>query len=69
MIQSMMGHSSISTTEIYAEFELKKLRRHFPTLIDYFHEGRKQPKTTEGITTSGITNDSFKAITEGKLLN
>ena len=69
MIQSMMGHRSISTTEIYAEFELKKLKRHFPMLLDYFQEDRKQSKKTEGIALSGIANESFRVITEGKLPN
>ena len=69
MIQSKMGHRSISTTEIYAEFELKKLKRHFPMLLDYFQEDRKQSKKTEGIALSGIANESFRAITEDKLPN
>tara|TARA_B100000315_G_scaffold195274_1_gene186095 strand:- start:233 stop:694 length:462 start_codon:yes stop_codon:yes gene_type:complete len=31
-IQKMMGHSSVSTTEIYANMELKRLKHDFPTL-------------------------------------
>ncbi|MBT3996666.1 MAG: tyrosine-type recombinase/integrase [Candidatus Marinimicrobia bacterium] len=37
-IQAHMGHRSITTTEIYAKLELKKLRRHFPTLISQYTE-------------------------------
>ena len=69
MIQSMMGHRSILTTEIYAEFQLKKLKRHFPTLIDFFQEDRNDGKKTEGRTFSGRTDKDFKAVTEGKWLN
>ena len=69
MIQSMMGHRSISTTEIYAEFELKKLKRHFPTLLDYFHEGRKELKMTKVGTVSVGTDSDLRVFTEGKTLN
>ena len=69
MIQSMMGHRSISTTEIYAEFQLKKLKRHFPTLIDFFQEEKKDGKKMEGRTFSGRTSKDYRAITEGKWLN
>ena len=31
-IQKMMGHSSVTTTEIYAKMELKRLSYDFPTL-------------------------------------
>ena len=69
MIQSMMGHRSISTTEIYAEFQLKKLKRHFPTLIDFFQEDTKDGKKMEVITKRVITDKDFKAVTDGKWLN
>ena len=69
MIQSKMGHRSISTTEIYAEFELKKLKRHFPTLLDYFHEGRKELKMTKVDTFSVETESDYRAVIEGKTLN
>ena len=69
MIQSKMGHRSISTTEIYAEFQLKKLKRHFPTLIDFFQEDTKDGKKMEVITKRVITDKDFKAVTDGKWLN
>ena len=69
MIQSKMGHRSLSTTEIYAEFQLKKLKRHFPTLIDFFQDDRNDGKKTEGRTFSGRTSKDYRAITEGKWLN
>ena len=65
----MMGHRSITTTEIYAEFPLKKLKSHFPTLLDYFNEGRKEPKMTKVDTFSVETQSDYRAITEGKTLN
>ena len=34
-IQKMMGHSSITTTEIYAKMELKRLSHDFPTLVPF----------------------------------
>jgi len=35
MIQKMMGHSSVTTTEIYARMELKRLSKDFPTLTPF----------------------------------
>ncbi len=28
-----MGHSSVTTTEIYAKFSLRRLEMHFPSLV------------------------------------
>lgn len=69
MIQAMMGHRSITTTEIYAEFPLNKLKDHFPTLKEYFHKGRKTVKSSKGDTVLWDTHKDYKEITEGKLLN
>ena len=62
MVQAHLGHRSISTTEEYSVFELKRLRRDFPTLIDYFKNDKKEAKKAQGITISGITNSSYKAM-------
>ena len=62
MVQAHLGHRSISTTEEYSVFELKRLRRDFPTLIDYFKNDKKEVKKAQGITISGITNSSYKAM-------
>ena len=32
----MMGHSSVATTEVYAEMELKRLERDFPSISGAF---------------------------------
>ena len=32
-IQKMMGHSSVTTTEVYIKMELKRLKCDFPTLV------------------------------------
>ena len=69
MIQSKMGHRSISTTEIYAEFQLKKLKRHFPTLIDFFQEEQNESEIVKVGTKSVGTNKDYRAVTEGKWLN
>ena len=31
-VQKMMGHSSVTTTEIYFKLDLKRLKRDFPTI-------------------------------------
>ena len=35
-VKQEMGHSSVTTTEIYTLIDLKKLRQHFPTLTSGF---------------------------------
>jgi len=69
MIQSKMGHRSINTTEIYAEFPLKKLKSHFPTLEGCFQEGRNTSKTSKVDTHLVDTPKDFRVFTEGKTLN
>ena len=62
MVQAHLGHRSISTTEEYGVFELKRLRRDFPTLVEFFKSDRKEGKNIKGNTLSGNTNSSYKAI-------
>jgi len=58
-IQAHLGHRSITTTEIYTLIELKKLRRHFPTLISQYTEeqikAEKVSKSLIGDTDLGDT--------------
>ena len=37
-IQKIMGHSSVTTTEIYAKMDLKRLKHDFPTLMPIIHK-------------------------------
>jgi integrase len=62
MVQAYLGHRSISTTEDYGVFELKRLQRDFPTLVEFFKDDKKEGKNTKGNTLSGNTNTSYKAM-------
>ena len=73
MIQAMMGHKSIDTTEQYAVLDLKKLRRHFPTLLLQYTDARikdeKVSKTSKLDTNVMDTGRDYIALTDGKLMN
>jgi len=72
-IQAHMGHRSITTTEIYAKIELKKLRSHFPTLTTGYTddeiESEKVSKTSTMDTNSMDTNHYIGLYTEKKSVN
>ena len=73
MIQAIMGHKSIDTTEQYAVIDLKKLRRHFPTLLPQYTDARiedeKVSKTSKVDTNQVDTGSNYIALTNGKLMN
>ena len=46
----------------YGVFELKRLQRDFPTLVEFFKDDRKEVKIGKGTTLSGTTNSSYKAM-------
>ena len=73
MIQAIMGHKSIDTTEQYAVIDLKKLRRHFPTLLPQYTDARiedeKVSKTSKVDTNQVDTGSNYIALTDGKLMN
>ena len=72
-IQAHMGHRSITTTEIYTLIELKKLRRHFPTLTTRYTddeiESQKVSKSSKGYTLLGYTETDIATSIENKLSN
>ena len=41
-----MGHSSVTTTEIYAKFSLRRLEMDFPSLTKSNNNGEKREKDT-----------------------
>ena len=62
-IQKMMGHSSVTTTEVYAKMELKRLKRDFPTLVS------KYTKLAKRDTHLRDTDERSYLILEGKMMN
>ena len=64
-----MGHRSITTTEIYTLIDLKKLRRHFPTLITSYSdeeiESQKVSKFAKRDTDIRDTNAQHSIFIEG----
>ena len=73
MIQALMGHKSIDTTEQYANIDLKKLRRHFPTLLPQYTDeqikAEKVSKSSIGDTLLGDTRMDSRYFHEKKLVN
>ncbi len=37
-----MGHSSVTTTEVYAKFSLRRLEMDFPSLVKSNNSGKKR---------------------------
>jgi|TARA_Y100000310_G_C20570684_1_gene757851 integrase/recombinase XerC len=72
-IQAHMGHRSITTTEIYADLQLKKLSRHFPTLISQYTEeqieAEKVSKSLIGDTEMGDTMQFMRQFIDKKTIN
>ena len=72
-IQAHLGHRSITTTEIYTLIELKKLRRHFPTLISQYTEeqikAEKVSKSLIGDTDLGDTMQFMSQFVDKKMVN
>ena len=72
-IQANMGHRSITTTEIYAKIELKKLRRHFQTLLPHYTDeeikAEKVSKSAIGDTDLWDTNQYLRLFTDDKTVN
>lgn len=57
-IKKMMGHSSVTTTEIYAEMELKRLSHDFPTLSPFVPKNGKVD--TELVDTTTVISSFLK---------
>mgnify|MGYP001093637315 CR=1 FL=1 len=72
-IQANMGHRSITTTEIYAKIELKKLRRHFQTLLPQYTDeeikAEKVSKSAIGDTDLWDTSQYLRLYTDKKTVN
>jgi len=72
-IQAHLGHRSITTTEIYTLIELKKLHRHFPTLISKYTEeqikAEKVSKTSIRDTDLRDTHQYQQLFIEKKIVN
>ena len=62
-IKKMMGHSSVTTTELYAEMELKRLSHDFPTLSPFVPKNGKVD--TELVDTTTV----ISSFLEEKVLN
>jgi len=72
-IQALMGHRSITTTEVYAKIELKKLRRHFGTLVTAYNddqiEAEKVSKSVTVDTDLVDTRQYLAYFSDGRLHN
>ena len=62
-IQKMMGHSSVTTTEVYAKMELKRLKRDFPTLVS------KYTKLAKRDTHLRDTDERNYLVLEDRMMN
>jgi len=72
-IQAHMGHRSITTTEIYTLIDLKKLRKHFPTLTTRYSddeiESQKVSKSSTMDTNMMDTVTDLNRFIDGKVIN
>jgi integrase/recombinase XerD len=65
-IQKWMGHSSVTTTEVYANMELKRVQQDFPTLTTCFDDTPKN--AFRGSLTRG-TDDYNLLFLDGRVVN
>ena len=42
LVKQEMGHSSVTTTEVYAKFSLRRLEMDFPSLVKSNNSGEKR---------------------------
>ena len=49
-LKLLMGHSSVTTTEIYSNMNLKRVAQDFPTIVSSFINEEKNGKTNTLIT-------------------
>jgi len=65
-VQKLMGHSSVSTTEVYLKLDLKRLKQDFPTINTDYH---KPPKSVFRDTEIRDTANKYYAIIESEMTN
>ena len=72
-IQALMGHRSITTTEVYTKIELKKLRIHFGTLVNAYTDDKieteKVSKYVKMDTNLVDTRQHLAYYSDGRLHN
>ena len=61
-----MGHSSVTTTEVYAKMELKRLKRDFPSISGAFQNPMKYALEDTQLEDTGEGKYSF---VEDRMLN
>ena len=56
-----MGHASVKTTEVYAQFSLRRLEMDFPTLVENPESGENSEKGhgSEGHTPTSTVSKSM----------
>ena len=62
----MRGHSSVTTTEVYAEMELKRLERDFPSISGVFQNPMKNALEDTQLEDTGEGKYSF---VEDRIMN
>ena len=57
-----MGHSSVTTTEVYAKFSLRRLEMDFPSLVKSNYSGEKREIVHGKIVHKDIDNSLSASI-------
>jgi len=61
-VKQEMGHSSVTTTEIYAKFNLRRLEMDFPSLVESNNNGEKREIVHGKIVHKDIGNSLSASI-------
>ena len=62
LVKQEMGHSSVTTTEIYAKFSLRRLEMDFPSLVKSNNNGEKREIVHGKIVHKDIGNSLSASI-------
>ena len=60
-LKLLMGHSSVTTTEVYSEMNLKRVKDDFPTIADKSQNSAKIGKSDTRITDTGQYSERYVA--------
>ena len=60
-LKLLMGHSSVTTTEVYSEMNLKRVKDDFPTIADKSQNIAKIGKSDTRITDTGQYSERYVA--------
>ena len=69
LVSKLIGHSSVTMTEKYANFNPKRLKLDFPSLTTDFENGQKVDNIHKVYTVSVDTDEAKSILTDSQISN